>query len=562
MNRRLSVWRGRDQKGEAFARLIVVIIFEAILLLFGIADLCAATHYVSAGSTNPLRPFLTWATAATNLQQALIVATAGEEVVASNGVYLGGLTLTNSVTVRSCNGPLVTIIDGRGTAQCVSLTAGASLTGFTLTNGGGRNVAYGGGAFCGAVNAFLTNCQIVGNSAYAGGGVYGGTLVNCTVAGNSAQNIGGGAWDCTLYYCVVTNNTALGSSDGGGAAASTLFNCTLTGNSAYDGGGAWYCTLYNSTLSGNLAVSAAGGAAASTLYNCIVYFNTAANGANYDAFCSLNYCCSMPQPATGLGNITADPLFANYPSGCLRLQSNSPCINAGNNAYVTTTTDLDGRARIVGGTVDLGVYEFQPGIDGAFIGWLQQYGLPADGSADFADTDGDGMNNWQEWVAGTSPTNAASALRLLPLIVTPPGLRLSWSSDTNHAYSIERTTSLNSPAVFTLLRTDVLGQAGTTTYLDTDAPAGPAVFYRIGTDSTNGSAPLWLQPPQFVPAGLVVTWTSVTNRTYFLERAANLCSPFSLCASNIAGQAVTTTWTDTYIGGTGAFIYRVGVKYP
>ncbi len=43
----------------------------------------------------------------------------------------------------------------------------------------------------------------------------------------------------------------------------------------------------------------------------------------------------------------------------LRLQATSPCINAGNNAYVTNSTDLVGRPRIVDSTVDLGAYEFQ-----------------------------------------------------------------------------------------------------------------------------------------------------------------------------------------------------------
>src|SRR5207302_10778144 len=55
---------------------------------------------------------------------------------------------------------------------------------------------------------------------------------------------------------------------------------------------------------------------------------------------------------------TADPGFV-HGSGYPRLRPNSPCINTGNNSYVTSATDLDGRPRIVGGTVDIGAYEYQ-----------------------------------------------------------------------------------------------------------------------------------------------------------------------------------------------------------
>jgi hypothetical protein len=44
--------------------------------------------------------------------------------------------------------------------------------------------------------------------------------------------------------------------------------------------------------------------------------------------------------------------------GNYRLQGCSPAINTGDNTAVTTTTDLDGNARIYNTTVDLGAYEY------------------------------------------------------------------------------------------------------------------------------------------------------------------------------------------------------------
>jgi len=392
-------------------------------LLLSISNLSAATLYASLGSTNPTPPYATWATAATNIQDAVDAAAAGDEVVVTNGVYPGGLGVNGPLAVRSVNGPRFTVIDGgyagiNGVTpgvgnQCASLANGGSLSGFTLTNGVAPS---GGGVWC-STSAFLTNCVIAGNAAGSwsgedpdygplwaggeGGGAYGGTLYNCTLTGNGAGQ-GGGVFGSTLYNCTLSGNGAWvgtfqpGNSCGGGAYGSTLHNCTLSGNSvsqsehepggAY-GGGAYGGTLNNCTLSGNsasttrgAATSAGGGAYGCTLNNCTLTDNMTwgdAGGAagecmlcncilyfngtgNYDqGGSSLNYCCTTPLPTNGVGNITGDPLFLDYANGNLRLQPASPCVDAGDNACAPGPVDLDGNPRIVNGTVDIGAYELQ-----------------------------------------------------------------------------------------------------------------------------------------------------------------------------------------------------------
>jgi hypothetical protein len=98
----------------------------------------------------------------------------------------------------------------------------------------------------------------------------------------------------------------------------------------------------------------------STLNNCILY-DESATLYFFHVDSTLNYCCTPLQPTNGVGNITNAPLFVDIQSEepNLRLQLNSPCINAGTNYYAPGSTDRDGNPRIVGGRVDMGAYEFQ-----------------------------------------------------------------------------------------------------------------------------------------------------------------------------------------------------------
>jgi hypothetical protein len=194
----------------------------------------------------------------------------------------------------------------------------------------------------------------------------------------------------------------------------------------------------------------------------------------------MSYCDTTPLPA-GLGNIANDPAFVSD-GGDFHLQSNSPCINAGNNAYAPGSLDLDGNSRIVGGTVDIGAYEYQTPTSVISYAWLQQYGLPTDGSVDYADIDGTGFNVYQDWIAGLNPTNSSSVLAMLaPAAVNnAAGITASWQSVSNILYNLQRSTNLTASSPFITIQSNIVGHAGTTSYTDTSATNNLPYFYRVG----------------------------------------------------------------------------------
>ena len=302
-----------------------------IQLIFSVAMLfcihaSAAVLYVDANSITPVPPYTNWSIAANNIQTAVDAATNGDTVLVTNGVYVTGgrkwvdsgtnrVTLTNTITLRSVNGPQFTfIVGGRAVGgvlatatRCVGMGRGAVLSGFTLTNGqaGTGNYPAGGGVamITGSTACTVTNCIMINNLATnsTGGGASRVSLINCRLIGNSAAQ-GGGASACSLVNCLVVSNTA--TSIGGGIQGNstignfTATNCTIVGNSASSSGGG------------------ADGGSAATIDNCILYFNTAPSGSNY-ANIKLNYCCTVPLQAGG-GNFSNPPAFVDFNGGNFR----------------------------------------------------------------------------------------------------------------------------------------------------------------------------------------------------------------------------------------------------
>ena len=89
--------------------------------------------------------------------------------------------------------------------------------------------------------------------------------------------------------------------------------------------------------------------------------------------------------------------------------------------------------------------------------------------------------------------------------------------------------------------------------------------WRCGTDPTNALSLLRLLVPEVgsqESGARMVTWESVSNRSYFLERGTNFGDQpaFLLLATNIVGQPSTTSFTDTNAVESRLFYYRVGVE--
>ena len=113
--------------------------------------------------------------------------------------------------------------------------------------------------------------------------------------------------------------------------------------------------------------------------------------------------------------------------------------------------------------------------------WETRYGFPLnDPTVPGADPDHDGMSNLQEYLAGTDPTNALSALRLDS--ITLGGVcAVRFGAVSNKSYSLQYKNALGD--LNWLKLSDVASRASNWTAVVTDSATNRSRYYRLVTPS-------------------------------------------------------------------------------
>ncbi|MDY3228029.1 MAG: choice-of-anchor Q domain-containing protein, partial [Kiritimatiellia bacterium] len=362
------------------------------------------TVHVVVENENPVFPYETWETAATNLIDAFAAVQRNGTILMGEGTYLltDERTIDFPMTLRGANGPERTVLDANKKLRPFQLRhPSAVLDGLTLRNGRGANGSLGGGVAI-RNGGQVTNCVFdacCGDVVAAGGvGVEGrgarildcrfegcwvdddwpnrmrrgvailtsandfseedllidrclvrGSHEGCSRPGKNFVACGNGAiWldSGTVRNTIVTGSVLRGC--GGIIADRTakVENCTIVGN---------LCTNENETVAGlqvaNTEVK---------VYNTIAWDNLWTNGLNSAVknvgggginASSLESCCTAE-----------DPKLRGYGKFAFRPTYDSPCVDAGSPLpwMDKTAVDVYGRPRMQGKRPDIGAAEALP----------------------------------------------------------------------------------------------------------------------------------------------------------------------------------------------------------
>ena len=376
--------------------------------------------YVDINATEGENDGSSWENAYTDLQSALAVAGANDQIWVAAGTYLPtngtnlpeGIEDPRAVSFVINNGVKVyggfaggetsiaqrdrfanpTVLSGNigedtqadnsyHVVDITGSTASTLIDGFTITEGqadGDANVNFridindGGGIFGGEnASATISNSSVTNNfSSDSGGGLAveedsSINIINTVFRDNFANVSGGAMYIESADNPNIVNSLFVGNeSQQGGAITNATENAlritssTFVNNSAGDGG----TLYYDDNFSGE-----------SGPFENNIFWNTEGRTDNHiansipssrqdtDLIIINNSIVQGGYEGPGEGNLTEAPLFVNPENNNFSLSLNSPGIDAGNNealANVADTTDVRGNPRIYNETVDLGAAEY------------------------------------------------------------------------------------------------------------------------------------------------------------------------------------------------------------
>ena len=360
--------------------------------------------YVNQANVNPTQDGLTWATAYSNLQSALVAPPTKAEIWVAQGTYKPTTTLTKTISFNIPSSIMLfggfvgtevmqiqrnfvtnlTILSGEiGVTTTISDNSfhvvtfvGVSnttiLDGFTITAGNANsptdrarpstqsvvtpvsNNDGGGIALDNGSYPRIINCNIINNDGTMGGGLFATngsnpTVINCKFMGNQAV-FGGGVYHLgsnPVYENVIfSGNKATGGAIYNNGSNPIITNVTMAGNGGYNG------AIFNAS-------------SIPIVKNSIIF----GNSMPFNDSQSLISYSIVEGGYVGVGNLNLNPQFVSLTSSVVApslsgdntLTNTSPAIDAGDNGTISLTDkDLIGNLRRFNSRiVDMGAYEFQ-----------------------------------------------------------------------------------------------------------------------------------------------------------------------------------------------------------